>query len=161
MEEEYKDLDGFLKKNLEVESTSLDFTDAVLEQINAIESTQEKALQSLLQKHGTEIPSEDFTSKVMLQVHKHAEITSYRPVISKKAWLFIMLVLLTTVSFVLVKSDTSNDESGIIYSYLSSFEKLFTFEVPAMLSSPILALSLFALSSLLTIDYYLKNKIFS
>lgn len=160
MEDDFKDLDEFLRKSLEVETTSLEFTDAVLERIKAIESTKEKALHSLLQKHGTEIPSEDFTYKVMQQVNKHAELRAYQPVITKKAWVFILLVLLATISYTLVKSDTPKNQSSILYSYLSSFEKIFTFEVPTILTSPIFALSLFALSSLLSIDYFLKNKSF-
>jgi len=160
MEDNFKNIDKFIKKNLEVDSSSLNFTDSVLQRIKIDEAIQEKALTSLLQKHGEESPSEDFITKVMFQVKEHEELIKYQPVISKKGWTMIAVISLSTVGYILVNSDGSKAESDILYRYLSAVENLFSFNVPAILTSPIFALSLFALSTLLTIDYYIRNKSF-
>lgn len=157
MQVDFKDLEAFLKKNLEEESTSSDFTDLVLGKIHAAEIEKEKALQSLLQKHIVELPPEDFSSNIM-QVIENKEIAKYHPVISKKAWMLIATVLIVITGFFTLKGGTSNEESNFLVSYLSGVEKLFSFELPVILTSPIFALSLFALSTLLSIDYYLKIK---
>jgi hypothetical protein len=158
MQEDFKDLDAFFKKNLEEESTSSDFTNMVLGQIHANQTKKEKALQILLQKNMKVIPSEGFTTNVMQQVLKHAEVTKYRPVISKKTWIVIAIVLAILTCFIAIDVDMSKEESSVLYRYLANMESLYTFEVPYFLISPVFALGLFALSSLLSIDYFLRNK---
>jgi hypothetical protein len=158
MQEDFKDLDAFFKKNLEEESTSSDFADIVLDRILANETKKEKALQLILQKNITEIPTEGFTENVLQQVIKHSEVSKYRPVISKKAWIVIAIILAILTWFIAIEVDMSKEEPGVLYRYLANMEKLFTFEVPSLLISPVFALSLFALSSLLSIDYFLRNK---
>lgn len=158
MQEDFKDLDAFLKHNLEEESTSSDFTDMVLDRIHKSEIKKEKALQNVLHKYTVEIPPSDFTSKVMQQVMEQDAIAKYQPVISKKSWMVIATILIIIIGFISLKADALNEEPDFLLSYLSGMAKLFSFELPAILTSPIFALSLFALSSLLGIDYYLRNK---
>lgn len=158
MQEDFKDLDAFLKHNLEEESTSSDFTDMVLDQIHKSEIEKEKALQNVLHKYTVEIPPFDFTSKVMQQVMEQEAIAKYQPVISKKSWMVIATILIIIIGFISLKADALNEEPDLLLSYLSGMAKLTSFELPAILTSPIFALSMFALSSLLGIDYYLRNK---
>ena len=52
-----KNLDKFLKENINIERSSLDFTNKVMQQIVADEKNKEKALFSLLQKNLLEEPA--------------------------------------------------------------------------------------------------------
>ena len=96
-----KNIDKFIKQNLSSENPSSEFSAKVMQQINALELENEKALSSLLQKHTLEKPSLDFTSKIMQEISASGKIAAYQPVISKKVWFVIFSVILVLVTLAL------------------------------------------------------------
>ncbi len=84
------------KFNQGLEKPSIEFTNNVMHQVNA----EEEALKSLLSKNGLEGPSLAFASNIMKAVEAAPKET-YTPVISKKVWIFIGLIITAffTLSF--------------------------------------------------------------
>ena len=93
MTDKEKNIDDFIKRNLEIQEPSSDFSNNVMEQILASESKEEKALTALFQKHVLKEPSLDFTRKVMQAVEMKDQKIVYEPVIGKKTWFFIGSVI--------------------------------------------------------------------
>jgi uncharacterized integral membrane protein len=153
-----KNIDKFIKQNLSTEQPSSEFSSKVMHHIHALEHENEKALSSLLQKHTLEKPSLNFTSKIMQEIHASSTIGVYHPVISKKVW----FIIFSTILFLVILSIFNFENTPTQYSYLDVFmsklDKALSFKTPAVLSSPILAFSTFALSSLLFLDRFLRRK---
>ncbi|MEN8185846.1 MAG: hypothetical protein ABFR05_01820 [Bacteroidota bacterium] len=157
MQPENKNIDKLLKESLEVENTSLNFSSKVMQQIHASELEKDKALMSLLQKFTLEQPSIGFTSKVMLSLPDISQKTVYQPVISKKVWYFITVFFIFMMVYVFLNTD-SVSTSEIIDPYLAKIKNIFSFNTPSLLTSPLFALSMFALSSLLLLDNFFRSK---
>ena len=62
---ENKNIDKFIKQNINIEKPSLDFSNKVMSQVKAIELNNEKAFSSLMQKNLLETPSVNFTTNIM------------------------------------------------------------------------------------------------
>ncbi len=153
-----KSINKFIKEGLEVENTSLDFSKNVMQQIYALDIEKEKALTSLLQKYTLEEPLINFTSNILSKVHLNSKASVYQPVISKKVWYIILAVVMLFISYVFFSLGDTSIQSNIVNSYLIKLENLFSFNLPTLLTSPIFALSIFALSSLLFLDYFLQKR---
>ena len=63
-----------------------------MNQIEAFETNEEKALGSLLKKNAMESPSLNFTARVMAEVEKASVKVVNVPIISKKIWTFISVL---------------------------------------------------------------------
>ncbi len=157
MQFENKNIEKFIKESLEVENTSIDFSSKVMQQIHASELEKEKALISLLQKLTIEKPSIDFTSKVMSSLSQDSRAFVYQPVISKKVWYFMALAFMVIMVYIILNIE-STSSSKIIIPHLSKIKNYFSFNTPSILTSPLFALSMFATSSLLLLDYFIRNK---
>jgi hypothetical protein len=157
MKDEFKNIDNFIKKNLEVESTSPDFSDKIFSQIKIAETLKEKELFSLLQKYAKEEPSSDFSSMVMQQILQTNRLT-HQPVITKKVWFIIITIFVVIIRFIFSNAEFSKKEPGALFSYMLQIKNLYNFEEPVILFSPLFAWSLLALSSLLGLDFVIRNK---
>lgn len=157
MENESKNIDKIIKQNMDIEKPSLEFTEKVMHQILASESIREKALISLLQKHTLKEPSIDFTSKVMSILPKNSHVFVYKPVISKNVWYLLAVGFILMVVYIFLNADDIVT-SELLNSYIAKIGTVFSFKIPNLLISPIFALSMFALSSLLLLDYFLRNR---
>ncbi len=158
MQEKNKNIDKFIKDGLELESTSLDFSNKIISQINFLEEANEKALTSLLQKYGQEQPSLNFTDKVLSSMTEMSQNKEYQPVISKKAWSLILAILSSVFIYIASFMEVSTGQFKTVNDTILKFGNLLSFDLPTIITSPILALSLFALSSLLFLDYFLKKR---
>ena len=161
MDKDSKNIDKFIQENLDVKKTSLDFTNEVMEQVFRLELKEEKAMTSFFQKHILEEPSSEFTSKVMSGLPQNSPTFVYQPVIGKKAWYFITAVFITLVIYIFFNLDPNSTQIVDFSTYLERIETVFSFEIPGILTSPFFALSMFALSSLLLIDYFIRNRQYS
>ncbi len=161
MEKNSRNIEKFIKQNMEIEKPSLEFTEKVMDQVLASESKKEKALASLIQKHTLNKPSLDFTSKVMISLPQNSPAFVYQPVIGKKAWYLILFSLLLIGVYVFFSADSTPTQTNIINAYITKFGSLFSFKMPYIFTSPLFALSIFALSSLLLLDYFIRNRRFS
>lgn len=127
-----------------------DFTGAVMWRVQ-----EEAALRALVRNSAVEAPSAAFTKHIMAQIAPAPEPAAMRPVISRQAWYWIAAgwaVLLVACLFV-----PGNEQSvlaGRINALLVSNDVLAgtVREIP----QPVTA-TIFALSSLLLLDYFLRN----
>lgn len=151
-------IDKLIRESLKIEQPSKDFTNNMMEQIADLESKEEKALASLIKRNVLESPSLNFTDRVMAEIEKSSVAVVNKPIIGKKAWVFIGVCITAIILFVLSTPSKETPMSLYMDKALTNFDGLFTFDLPGILSSPLFAVSVFALSSLLFLDYFLRNR---
>lgn len=154
-------IDKLIRESLKTEQPSKDFTNNIMDQIGALESKEEKALGSLIKRSVLESPSINFTDRVMVKIEKSSIAIANKPVISKKAWTFILIGLLSVVIYVLTAPSKETATSLYIDNAMTKIDGALSFDLPALLISPLFAISVFALSSLLFLDYFLRNRTLS
>ncbi len=159
MEDSNKKTDQFIREHMEEERPSLGFSDKIMNQIHASETIKEKSLGTLLQKHILETPSSDFTDGVMAQIlAQESSVFVYKPVISKNVWFAIVAFFGLVAVFSLFNLDGQEPQIDYLQEVISKFDFSISFKIPHELMSPIFALSLFALSLFLWIDYFIRNR---
>ena len=151
-------IDKLLRESLRMEQPSTDFTNKIMGQIEAMDTNKEKALRSVLTRNALQSPSLNFTDRVMVEIEKSAIAIVNKPIIGKKAWAFIGICLTLIVAYVLVTPSQETTTSIYLDNALGKFDGMFSFDLPGVLNSPLFAISVFALSSLLFLDYFLRNK---
>ena len=158
-EEDHKNLDKFIRENMETKRPSIDFSDKIMQQIFSSELKKEKALGNLVQKHALEVPSNDFTDKVMNQLLKENSYAFvYKPVIGKKVWFSIAFVLGLILIYSFLNMEYRQIQFDYFDKYIAKLDHLFSFQLPELFLSPIFAFSLFTLSLFLWIDYFIQNR---
>ena len=159
---EDKNIDKLIRESLKMEQPSDDFTSKIMNQIEVADTKQERALASLLKKNTLDSPSLNFTERVMAEVKKTSIKIADEPIISKKVWTFIGIFVGAIFVYSLLLGDKSTSSSTAIDETMKKFDQMLTnslsFDLPEILISPLFGLSIFALSSLLFLDYYLKNR---
>jgi len=117
---------------------------------------------SLLKKNTLESPSLNFTARVMAEAEKASIKIADEPIISKKVWTFISIFIGSIFIYVLLTGEKNTSSSTAFNEIIKKWDQLLTsslsFELPEIIISPLFGLSIFALSSLLFLDYYLKNR---
>ena len=151
-------IDKLLRESLRMEQPSTDFTNKIMGQIEIMDTNEEKALSSVLKRNVLESPSLDFTDRVMGEIEKSTIAIVNKPIIGRKAWTFIGICLTLIVVYVMAAPNKETATSVYLDNALSKFDGMFSFDLPAILSSPLFAISVLALSSLLFLDYFLRNK---
>ena len=159
MEDRNKRLDKLMRDYMYTENPPSDFSDKVMQQIVSSEKEKEKVLGLLMQKHAMESPSINFTHHVMDKIQvKEPYVFIYKPVISKKNWLMISVFLLLVVIFSFLSMDYQEDQLDYIGKFMIKLDSIISFQLPEVIFSPILALSLFTMSLFLWIDYFIQNR---
>lgn len=157
-----QDKEDKLKKliqSVEPDQPTADFTTILMQQIEAQEAIiVNPALDYLLEKHLIEAPSVDFTQKVMMGVKQLDKKVIYEPIISKKVWYAIGIaaaLVLTLVSLFSRSSQVSRKPLPLAHDI-----NQITGEIIVQINAlPTLVLvCLFAVSSLVLIEYILSNK---
>ena len=151
-------IDKLLRESLRMEQPSTDFTSKIMGQIEAMDTNEEKALRSVLKRNALQSPSLNFTDRVMGEIEKSAIAIVNKPIIGKKAWTFIGICLTLIVVYVLAVPSQETTTSVYLENVVSKFDGMYSFDLPGILTSPLFAISVFALSSLLFLDYFLRNK---
>jgi len=159
---EDKKIDKLIRESLKMEQPSVDFTNKIMGQIELADVKKEKALGSLLKNNTLESPSLNFTARVMAEVEKASVKVVNAPIIGKKAWAFITMFVTSIFLYVLFTGEKNTAASQVIDGTMEKVDNLLsnsmTFDLPAILVSPLFGLSIFALSSLLFLDYFMKNR---
>jgi len=155
--EEEKRWDEVFKKNLILDDASVDFTDNVMQRIDAMEELKEKALGNLFKKYVHEEPSALFSEKIMSQLIAKPGFV-YEPVISKRAWFVIGLIAAAIFILVIRTSPTEELNNPVYSNLLLKFSRLIDIELPAIFSSKLLAVSLAACSILMTLEYFFRSR---
>lgn len=167
---EGKNMDKLIRESLGFDKSPEGMTDRIMDKIFSAEQVEDKALESLMRKHMLESPSPGFAASIMSQIEKaSASSISIDPVIiGKKAWTAILIGLSAFIIWVVRSGEQAQLESGPIGDASSRMRDFFTglqgslsFQIPEILTNPLLGISLFALSSLLLLDYLLKDRRFS
>lgn len=148
-----------LIRKAELDAPSADFTKNIMQQIDA-EAAQSMAfepkLQALLQRHALETPSVDFTKAIMAKTA--ASKTVYAPIIPQKAWYYVAATAAFLIGFVAYfwksphQTVILSPQSPTMVQDFANFSRALT-SIPATY-----ALGLFAISTLLLLDYFLRYR---
>ena len=117
----------------------------------------------LLKAAGTETPSAYFVNKVMENIHaENTAVTTYKPVISKKAWFFIGIIAAALVFFILTGTNESPSFlSEINFGFLSKLNIFSVFKglhFSTMFTYSFVLFSIFMLLQLVAIDKYVSKQ---
>jgi hypothetical protein len=153
-----KNIDNFIKQNMDLHEPSTGFSKNVMEEIYALDLNKDKALSSLMQKHVLEEPSFNFTSRVMGSIEQRSKAIAYQPVIGKKVWFLILSVIVIIFVYTFLKLDFTATKHIYLENLQSRLDNLFVFEYTSLNISPLFGLAIFALSSLLFLDYFIRNR---
>ena len=96
-----------------------------------IENLLDELSEKILIASDLETPSLDFTANIMSNINvvtKQSESTIYKPLISKKAWLFIALVFILVLAygFSVNTSDNIGWFTDVNYSFMPRMNSLFS-----------------------------------
>ncbi len=152
-----------LIQSIELDKPSENFTEKVMSRINYVtsdEALKDPALTSLLKDYGQEFPSVNFVNRVMTQVQKNV-ISGYKPIISKKVWSVIFSLFTSFIVYVLIAEPASSNNpyisrySTLLETFILDFGKVLveSTQIPS-----ILTVSIFCLSTLLLLDYFLRKR---
>ena len=172
---EDKNIDKLIRDSLRIEKGPEDLADKIMAKIEAAEQIEEKALRSLMGKHLLESPSADFATRVMSQIEAAAApekastvdsesaIVTDPVIIGKKAWMIIAATLFGFVIYVLQAGTESETSPNIYEGFMSKTGEFFSqisgsvsYQLPELLTNPLFAISLFALSILLLLEHLLR-----
>ncbi|MGI9530327.1 hypothetical protein [Lutimonas sp.] len=154
-------MDKLIRDSLKAAQPSKGFTNNIMDQIGALESKEEKALGKVIKRSLLESPSINFTHRVMEKIETSSKALVNQPIIGKKAWIFILICLMSVVAYVFAVPSEETATSQYIDDAMTKFDGAFSFDLPSLLISPLFAISVFALSSLLFLDYFLRNRTLS
>ena len=140
-----------------------------------MEENNNKQIDAFLQKHIEEIPLEspnnDFTSNLMgiLTEEETSTVTQYSPLISKKGWIGVGIVVLSSLALLFFgtfqnQGEKVLDKVSLDFSFLSKFSLSGTMEGFSMPSAMFFGALLFSISLLIQVLYlkgHLNNKITS
>jgi len=135
--------------------------------MNEQEKNQDKYIKSLFEEGGTEQPSGRFTSNIIDAIKAQATsgAFTYKPVISRSAWLIIAFIGVLLFSILLFVNPTSSQGMDFYgYSLNFDFSRIkglfskvaFSFELSPILKTSIVALFIFTFSNLVIFE--LKNR---
>ena len=152
-----------LIRSIELDSPSENFTEKLMSKINYAtndEVLNDPSLTSLLKKNGQEAPSVNFVDEVMAQIQQEG-IIEYKPIISKRIWSVLSLLLISSVVFVFF-TESSPSSNSYVSKYSDVLEKIiisFGSSIVESIQIPsILVVSTFCLSILLLLDYFLNTR---
>ena len=152
-----------LIQSIELDTPSENFTEKLMSKINYVtndEVLNDPSLTSLLKKNGQETPSVNFVDKVMAQIQLEGTI-EYKPIISKKIWSVLSILLVSSFIFVLF-TESSPSSNSYVSKYSDVLDQIITSFGSSIVESiqipSILVVSIFCLSSLLLLDYFLNTR---
>jgi len=94
-----------------------------------IENLLDELSEKIVIASDLETPSLDFTANIMSNINvetKQSESTIYKPLISKKAWLFITLVFILVLAYALSVNTTANISWFTDVNFMPSMSNLFS-----------------------------------
>ncbi len=156
MKQDTNDIDRIIQENLELNKLTPDFTDKLMQKININELVEKSTLKLVLQKNALHEAPVRFTEKLLSNMEQKQKVFTYQPVISKKTLRLVAVFVfgIGVYAFFFAHPESSSDVWSTYIEKLSTI----SLHMPKLLTSHLFAMSIFALSSLLFIDYQLKNK---
>lgn len=145
-----------LIQKVELDKPSLNFTDLVMEEVEVQEPIINPALKVLLKRNGIETLSIDFTHSIITQVEVHDFHTTYKPIITKKAWLVIISVVVFFVLYLGSSEQTLKSPDGLAKYFTSIGNKLNTILINVNSVPSLYLITFISVSALLVMDYLLR-----
>jgi hypothetical protein len=146
-----------LIRKTELDKPSLNFTNLVMEEVEAQEPIINPMLKALLKRNGIEDPSIDFTHSIIAQIEAHDLRTAYKPIISQKVWLIIISIVVFLVFYLGFSEQASKPTDGLTPYFIGIGNTLNTI-LTSVNSVPSLYLITFiSMSALLVMDYLLRT----
>ncbi|RFS16614.1 hypothetical protein [Emticicia sp. C21] len=148
-----------LIQSVEPDQPTADFTTILIQKIEAQEAiVVNPALDALLEKHLIEEPSIDFTQNLMKDIERLESKVVFKPIISKRVWYGIGMTATFIITLISLfgKSAQTNNKPLPLASNINQVTGEIIRQINAL---PALMLAcLFAVSSLVLIDYFLSNR---
>ncbi len=152
-----ENIDKLIRQHLQEEQTGNNFTGKLMQKIIKGGNMEEFAMRQLAKKYLPEHTPEEFTTKVMQKITADSKSTVYQPVISKKIWMVIFSFLSVFIITVLFFSVKGNQQTSVVGSYFTKIINILSADYPKILTSPLLAMSMFVMSSLFFLDYFIRE----
>ena len=160
MERKKNDILKKLIQKIELDEPPVNFTESVMKEVR-VEASQEvvinAGLKSLLKRHAVEKPATDFTNDIMIQVKSLESKTTYKPIITKKAWQIIFTALVCSGTGLIFSDSPSTAPNGLTSYFVKFGDVLNTIFVDANVS--LYLTTIFSTGVLLLVDYLLKVKV--
>jgi len=147
-----------LLKKFEMQTPPPSFTNEVVREIEAMADERVYAsarLKIMLQKNVTQLPSNEFTYKVLNNVREQSRIP-YPPIIGRKTWALIAVFLVACVMVALTMEPLDDTHSVLNFLPLGKYVSNLTlhFVEPLFYSSVILV----SVGSLLLLDHVISKR---
>jgi hypothetical protein len=127
-----------------------------MEEVEAQEPVINPVLKALLKRNGIEDPSIDFTHRIIAQIETRDFHTTYKPIISQKAWLIIISMVVFFVFYLGFSEQASKPTDGLTPYFIGIGNTLNTI-LTNVNSVPFLYLITFiSISALLVMDYLFR-----
>lgn len=129
------------------------------------ENKEDKLIRSLINKAGKEMPSDDFTAKLMKKIEVSPAPVVYQPVISTRTWIIIGLAIASLFGYIgfsssLEQSTPYFEDLNKINNFSEWIINIFNFGIQFDLS-PAIFWSILGVFLLWTINYLLRDIIAS
>ncbi len=162
---EDKQIEKFIRESLNYDKAPEDLSEKIMDRIVASEKKEEIAFSTVVSKYGVERAPADFTSQVMSQLEKAPSIVTNPVIIGKKAWMVIIALVSAFVYYVISSAEPGTAETAAYADFMEKVGERFSqaggsmnAQLPEILTNPVFALSMFALSTLLLVDYVMKKR---
>lgn len=156
-------------RSLPLDKVSGSFTSNVmsdLKQLTQNEIVRDSRLAALLKTATHQAPKEGFVDSVMSKIEAQSS-KEYRPIISKRGWLFVSATIAAIISFVLMRK-VPTETTGLLAKaspYLERTQSVFDATQTSLQNfaqgfeiSYLLAMSLLILSVLIFVDFVTKEQ---
>ena len=122
------------------------------------ETKLEEFTRSIVKDLGVESPSFDFTEKVMSSIQIEKEKITYKPLISKKVWIALLIIAVLFVIGI-VSSDITITEGWMGTTFGQYSENIFTkFRFSTVMTYGIVAMALMLGIQTMLLKGYLQNR---
>jgi hypothetical protein len=154
--------DDILKKiiqKVELDKPALNFTASVMKDVEAEASNEvvvNPALKSILKRNAIEKPTLDFTKDIMIKVENLESKTTYKPIITLKAWRIIFIVLVCLVVGLIISDRPSRPPEGLTSCFVRMGDALNAIFQKS--NASLYLITIFSGGLLLLMDYFLKIK---
>jgi hypothetical protein len=146
-----------LIRKVEPDTPSLNFTDLVMEEVQAQEPVINPALKALLKRNGIENPSSDLTHRILAHIEAQGVHTTYKPIITKKAWSIITAAVVLFVTFLGYSDQTSKSPEGLTPFFISIGHTLNAVVTNTNTTPSLYLLTFISIGVLLVMDYLLTG----
>lgn len=146
-----------LIQKAELEKPQYDFTNLIMEEIEAQEPVINPALKTLIKRNGIEKPSINLRYIILTQIEESVLHTKHKPIIPQKAWLIVISMIVFFVIYLGFSEQSLKSPEGLTLYFISIGNILST--ILNVNSVPPLYLIIFiSISVLLAMDYLLRIK---